>query len=62
MARVGFGVVGCGGISHDFHMPELNQLSQAKIMAVADAKPHRAESMAKRFRVKNWYADYGDLL
>jgi len=43
-------------------MPELSQLSQARIVAVADAKPHRAESMAKSLRVENWYADYSDLL
>jgi len=59
---VGFGIVGCGGISNYFHIPELQQIKEAKIVAVADIKPHRAEMTAKRFKIKSWYADYHDLL
>ena len=62
MKRVGFGIIGCGGIANYFHIPELKQVQEARIVAVADVKPHRAKSTAKRFRIKPWYADYYDLL
>jgi len=62
LRKVGFGVIGCGGISNYFHIPDLKQVEEAKIVALADIKPHRAEMTAKRFKVKSWYADYYDLL
>ena len=62
MTKVGFGVIGCGGISHYLHIPELKEANQARIVALADVKPHRAESTAKRFRIRHWYAEYSDLL
>jgi len=62
LRKVGFGIVGCGGISNYFHILELQQVREGKIVAVADMKPHRAETTAKRFKIKSWYADYHDLL
>lgn len=62
MKKVGFGIVGCGGIANDFHIPELKQVKKARVVAVADVKPHRAELTAKRFKIKSWYADHHDLL
>lgn len=62
LRKVGFGIVGCGGISNYFHVPELKQLKEAAIVALADVKPHRAKLMARRFRVKSWHVDYHDLL
>jgi len=60
--KVGFGIIGCGGITNYFHLPDLSKIKEAKIVALADAKPHRAQVTAKRFRAKSWYGDYRDLL
>jgi len=62
MKKVGFGIIGCGGIASYFHIPELREVNEARIVSVSDIKPHRAELTAKKFGVKSWYADYHHLL
>ena len=57
MRRVGFGIIGCSGISNYFHIPDLKKIREAGIVALADTKPHRAETTARQFKVKSWYAD-----
>lgn len=62
MRKVRFGIIGCGGISNYFHIPELKEIEEAEIVAVADIKPKRAKLTAKRFNIKFWYTDYLKLL
>jgi len=62
MKKVGFGIIGCGGISNYFHIPELKEIKEAKIVAVADIKSNRAKLTAKRFKIKSWHSDYLELL
>lgn len=57
---LGVGVIGCGHISEN-HFRALNQLEDAKLVAVCDNDPaHLADAMEKQ-GVKG-YADYHDLL
>jgi len=62
MKNVRFGIIGCGGISNYFHIPELKQIEDAEIVAVADLKPNRAKITAQRFNIKHWYTDALELL
>lgn len=62
MRKVNFGIIGCGGISNYFHIPELKAIEEAEITAVADIKPERARLTAERFSIKFWYSDYMKLL
>lgn len=62
MGKVGFGIIGCGGISNYFHIPELKEIKEAEVVAVADIKPERARLTAERFNVRFWYSDHLKLL
>lgn len=62
MKKVGFGIIGCGGISNYFHIPELKAIEEAEVVAVADIKEDRARLTAERFNIKFWYSDYMSLL
>lgn len=62
MGKIGFGVIGCGGIANYFHLPELSTIEEVKLVAVADIKENRARITAGKFKVPNWYTDYRELL
>ncbi|MEM3745310.1 MAG: Gfo/Idh/MocA family oxidoreductase [Candidatus Bathyarchaeia archaeon] len=62
MKKIGFGIIGCGGISNYFHIPELKAIEEAEVVAVADIKEERARLTAERFNIKFWYSDYMKLL
>lgn len=62
MRRIGFGVIGCGGIANYFHLPELCSIEEVDVVAVADIKENRARITADKFKVSNWYTDYRKLL
>jgi predicted dehydrogenase len=62
MGKVNFGIIGCGGISNYFHIPELREIKEAEVVAVADVKPERARLTAERFNIKFWYSDHLKLL
>lgn len=62
MARkqVGFGILGCGNIGGS-HAQGITNAPSAKLIAVADALPERAQALAKQFGCK-WYASLEALL
>lgn len=62
MRKIGFGVIGCGSIANSFHLPELRQIEEAELIAVADIRPNRARATAERFKVPLWFTDYNKLL
>jgi predicted dehydrogenase len=62
LRKIGFGVIGCGGIANYFHLPELCSIEEANVVAVADIKENRARITASKFKVPNWYTDYRELL
>ncbi|MEM4238133.1 MAG: Gfo/Idh/MocA family oxidoreductase [Nitrososphaerota archaeon] len=62
MRKVRFGIVGAGGISNHFHLPELTQIAEAEVVAISDLKRERAEKTAERFGVRHWYTDYREML
>ncbi|MGQ9596155.1 MAG: Gfo/Idh/MocA family protein [Thermoproteota archaeon] len=62
MRKIGFGIIGCGGIANYFHLPELCSIEEVDVVAVADIKENRAKITAGKFKVPNWYTDYRELL
>ncbi len=37
--QVRFGIIGCGGIANGYHMRDLSQISEARLVACADVRP-----------------------
>lgn len=53
------GIVGTGAISQVVHVPILTERADVNVMALADADPHKAKTLAERFgvpRVMEWEA------
>lgn len=62
MEPIGYGVIGCGVIS-PWHLGALTRHVQgARLVAVADVVPERAEKRAKEFGVPKWYASHEELI
>jgi UDP-N-acetylglucosamine 3-dehydrogenase len=59
---IGIGVIGCGGIAQEAHLPNYAKESQVRLVAVADTDEARAREVAARFGVPNVYTDYRQLL
>ena len=62
MAQVRIGVVGCGAIATLHHIPNLRKAPGAEVVAVADKDEKRAEEVASRFKISQWYKDHRQLI
>lgn len=65
MKKVKIGIVGCGGIANQKHMPALKACGEKnEIVAFCDIIVERAEKLAKEYGVKGAkvYSDYNELL
>lgn len=66
MKTVRIGIIGCGGIARNKHLPALKKITSAKVELVAfcDIIEERAIEMAKQYGVENAavYTDYKQLL
>lgn len=65
MARiVNVGIIGCGGIANQKHLPSLSKLSNVKIKAFCDIIPERAEKACKKYGTEDAkvYENYKDLI
>lgn len=60
--RLGFGVIGAGGISRFAHLPNLARNPRVKLVAVADIDGEKARRAAEDFGLDHYYQDYRDLL
>lgn len=58
----GVGVIGCGRVAVERHLPVLCALSGVRVIALADVDARRLAETARRFRVEHTCADYGALL
>jgi len=56
------GVVGCGYIAEDVHIPSLLKCKGARLVAVCDRNGELAESIAKKFRIDRHYVDLSEML
>ncbi len=64
MEKVKVGIVGCGGIGTQKHLPALSALDYVEVVAFCDLVEERAKKAAKEFGVEGAkvYTDYKDLL
>ncbi len=51
------GVVGCGLIAQEGHIPSLLKCKNARLVAVCDMNRDRVESIARKFRISRHYVD-----
>ncbi|HMF54806.1 MAG TPA: Gfo/Idh/MocA family oxidoreductase [Pyrinomonadaceae bacterium] len=56
------GVIGCGGVTEQRHLPALRQVSGVKVVALADIDSARLERVAEQFGVARRYTAYSDLI
>ena len=57
-----FGLIGCGDISRKRVAPALRDSSLCELTAISRAQTHLAESFAREFGAKRFYADWRQLL
>lgn len=56
------GIIGCGRVAADAHVPALASLDDAEVVAVADADPARLAAVGDQASVQRRYSDYRQLL
>jgi len=59
---VRLGLIGCGRVAEERHLPALRNLPDVQVVAAADINANRLEHVAGRFRIENRYSDYRALL
>lgn len=62
MKPVRFGLIGCGDIARKRVAPALRDSNYCELVAVSRAQASLAESFARQFAAKRWYADWRELL
>ena len=62
MAKVRWGLIGCGDISRKRVAPALRDSPLCELVAVSRAKAELAELFASEFGARRWYADWRELL
>jgi len=64
MNKIRIGIIGCGGIANNKHMPSLRKLDNVEIVAFCDIDLEKAEKASKEYGVKNavCFVDYRKLL
>lgn len=59
---LGLGLIGCGSIAQESHLPAIRQIASAKLVAVTDADPPRAKAVANQFTSAHVCDNYNELL
>ena len=59
---VRIGLIGCGGVTHERHLPALKSLPDADVVAVADVDSARLNRVADQFQIPARSTDYRSLL
>lgn len=64
MKKIRIGIIGCGGISENKHLPALKKMPEVELVAFCDIIEERATKLAQKFGVENAavYTDYKELL
>jgi myo-inositol 2-dehydrogenase / D-chiro-inositol 1-dehydrogenase len=58
----GVGLIGCGHVAEFRHLPVLSRIDCARVVAVADLDPDRAQRLGERFAVPRRYGEPQQLL
>ena len=62
MTPVGIGIIGCGKVAWERHLPALAHLKDARVVAAAEPDAARLKSVADRFGIAQRFTDYRALL
>ncbi len=62
MDAVGLGIVGCGSVGRGAHLPVLDSIENARIVAIADSDSHRRNKVTKKYDIDSSYDDYQQLV
>ncbi|MDF1551811.1 MAG: Gfo/Idh/MocA family oxidoreductase [Deferrisomatales bacterium] len=56
------GIIGCGKVAEERHLPALQRLPQINVVAAADVDADRVEMLSQRFGVEHRFTDYRALV
>ncbi len=62
MEKVDIGLVGLGWISQVVHLPTLQRLPEANLVAICDRDRARGRLVADKFGIRKFYADFDEML
>lgn len=62
MEKTNVAVIGLGGVSQIMHLPILHKMKNAEIIAVCDSDQSKAKHVARKYSVKKYFTDTGELL
>jgi len=62
LKSVRVGVIGCGWISQNVHIPGYIENPKSRLAAICDTSKERLEKVAERYKVRNCFRDYHELL
>ena len=51
-------MIGCGSIAQECHLPAIERIQSARLVAVADNDELRAQRVSEKFKAERWYGDY----
>ncbi len=60
--KIGLGIIGCGRVARERHMPALKWIPGFEIIAASDIRPDGLEEFSDRYKIKRRYPDYRELL
>jgi myo-inositol 2-dehydrogenase / D-chiro-inositol 1-dehydrogenase len=60
--KITIGIIGCGRVAQERHLPALKLIPNIQIVAVADPDPHRVQRLADQYNIPQQYTDYKDLI
>ena len=55
------GIVGCGAVAQQWHIPALRKSRGADIAALCDVNEDLAKTAAERFNINRQYADFAEM-
>jgi len=62
MDTVRYAMIGCGGIAHMFHLPEMTRIPQTEFVVACDLRENRARLTAEKYGANEWTTDYRNVL
>jgi len=57
VGEIGFGIIGCGGIAFNAHIPSIEAIPDARVVAVSSRSEASARRAAERCGLDTWYTD-----
>lgn len=61
-SKINVGIIGCGKVADERHMPVLKNHKDMRVVAVADTNPANMHHIAEKYGIKNRFTHYAELL